>query len=100
MEEEVNVAFALGRAALAFRSLIATNNGIGSQGIIMDGTPEQKAKYLPALASGDMIASFALTEPESGSDAASLRTRAVADGDAYVLNGTKRFITNAPEADV
>ena len=100
MEEEVNVAFALGRAAPAFRSLIATNNGIGSQGIIMDGTPEQKAKYLPALASGEMIASFALTEPESGSDAASLRTRATRDGDAYVLNGTKRFITNAPEADV
>lgn len=98
MEEEVQVAFALARTSPAFRSLVGTNNGIGSQGILIDGTPEQKQRYLPKLATGEMIASFALTEPGSGSDAASLRTSATRDGDHYVLNGTKRYITNAPEA--
>jgi acyl-CoA dehydrogenase len=100
MEEEVRVAFELGRTSPAFRSLFGTNNGIGSQGIIMDGTKEQKQKYLPKLASGELVASFALTEPGSGSDAASLRTSAIRDGDHYVVNGTKRFITNAPEAGI
>ncbi|TMG83731.1 MAG: acyl-CoA dehydrogenase [Betaproteobacteria bacterium] len=102
MEEEVRVAFELGRTSPAFRSLIGTNNGIGSQGIVLDGTPEQKARYLPRLASGDLIGSFALTEPGSGSDAASLTTTAVraADGAHYLLNGTKRYITNAPEAGI
>lgn len=100
MEEEVLAAFEIARTSPAFRSLVGTNNGIGSQGLIVDGTPEQKAHYLPRLASGELIASFALTEPGSGSDAASLRTSAVRDGDYYVLNGTKRFITNAPEAGV
>lgn len=98
MAEEVQVAFELGRASPAFRSLIGTNNGIGSQGIVIDGTEEQKQRYLPRLASGEIIGSFALTEPGSGSDAASLRTSARREGDAYVINGTKRFITNAPEA--
>jgi acyl-CoA dehydrogenase len=100
MEEEVRVAFELGRTSPAFRSLFGTNNGIGSQGIIIDGTKEQKQKYLPKLASGELVASFALTEPGSGSDAASLRTSAIRDGDHYVVNGTKRFITNAPEAGI
>src|SRR6266568_2978022 len=102
MEEEVRVAFELGRTSPAFRSLIGTNNGIGSQGIVLDGTPEQKARYLPRLASGELIGSFALTEPGSGSDAASLTTTAVraADGAHYVLNGTKRYITNAPAAGI
>jgi acyl-CoA dehydrogenase len=102
MEEEVRVAFELGRTSPAFRSLIGTNNGIGSQGIVLDGTPEQKARYLPRLASGELIGSFALTEAGSGSDAASLTTTAVraADGAHYVLNGTKRYITNAPEAGI
>ena len=102
MEEEVRVAFELGRTSPAFRSLIGTNNGIGSQGIVLDGTPEQKARYLPRLASGELIGSFALTEPGSGSDAASLTTTAIraADGAHYVLNGTKRYITNAPEAGI
>ena len=100
MEEEVRVAFELGKTSPAFRSMFGTNNGIGSQGIIMDGTPEQKAYYLPKLASGEMVASFALTEPGSGSDAASLVTSAVLQGDHYVLNGTKRYITNAPEAGI
>jgi acyl-CoA dehydrogenase len=100
MEEEVRVAFELGRTSPAFRSLIGTNNGIGSQGIVLDGTPEQKARYLPRLASGELIGSFALTEPGSGSDAASLATTAIRDGADYVLNGTKRYITNAPEAGI
>jgi acyl-CoA dehydrogenase len=102
MEEEVRVAFELGRTSPAFRSLIGTNNGIGSQGIVLDGTAEQKARYLPRLASGELIGSFALTEPGSGSDAASLSTtaRRSADGSHYALNGTKRYITNAPEAGI
>lgn len=98
MAEEVQIAFELGFTSPAFRSLIGTNNGIGSQGIIMDGTPEQKAAYLPRLATGELIASFALTEPDVGSDAGSVRTSARRDGDHYVLNGTKRYITNAPRA--
>ncbi len=100
MEEEVLATFEIGRTSPAFRSLFATNNGIGSQGIVIDGTDVQKAKYLPRLATGEIIGSFALTEPDAGSDAASLRTSAARDGDYYVLNGTKRFITNAPEAGV
>ena len=100
MEEEVLAAFEIAKTSPAFRSLIGTNNGIGSQGLIIDGTDEQKQYYLPKLASGELIASFALTEPGSGSDAASLRTTAVRDGDHYVINGTKRFITNAPEAGI
>lgn len=100
MEQEVEVAFELGQTSPAFRSLIGTNNGIGSQGIVLDGTEEQKRKYLPRIASGEIIASFALTEPNAGSDAASLRTRARREGDHYVLDGTKRFITNAPEASL
>jgi len=100
MEEEVRVMFALGYASPAFRSLIGTTIGIGSQGILIDGTPQQQETWLPRLASGDCIASFALTEPEAGSDAASLRTTATKDGDHYIVNGTKRFITNAPHADV
>ncbi len=100
MYDEVQAAFVLGQTSPAFRSLVGTNNGIGSQGIIIDGTEEQKAAYLPKLATGEMVASFALTEPEAGSDAGSLRTSARLDGDHYILNGTKRFITNAPRAGV
>jgi acyl-CoA dehydrogenase len=100
MEEEARVIFEIGRAAPAFRSMFATNVGIGSQGIAIDGTPEQKARYLPRLASGELIGSFALTEPEVGSDAGSVRTTARREGGDYVLNGTKRYITNAPHAGV
>jgi acyl-CoA dehydrogenase len=98
MEEEVLVLFELGRTSPAFRSVIGTTVGIGSQGIVIDGTEAQKAQWLPRLATGEIMASFALTEPGAGSDAASLKTRAVRDGDHYVVNGTKRFITNAPHA--
>jgi len=100
MEEEAEVAFVLGGTSPAFRSLIGTNNGIGSQGIILDGTAEQKASYLPRLASGELVAAFALTEPGSGSDAASLSTTATKKDGYYALNGTKRYITNAPEAGI
>ncbi len=98
MAQECEVAFELGQTALAFRSAAGTNIGIGSQGILMDGTEAQKAQYLPRIASGELIVSFALTEPDAGSDAASIRTRAVADGSDYLITGTKRFITNAPRA--
>jgi acyl-CoA dehydrogenase len=100
MEEEVNIAFELGRTSPAFRSYIGTNNGIGSIGILLDGTDEQKHHYLPKLASGELLSSFCLTEPDAGSDAASLKTTAVREGDSYILNGTKRFITNAPHAGI
>ena len=98
MEEECRVLFELCQTAPAFRSIIGTTVGIGSQGILMDGTPEQQAQWLPKLATGEVIASFALTEPEAGSDAASLRTSARREGDFYIVNGTKRYITNAPHA--
>jgi acyl-CoA dehydrogenase len=98
LAQECEVAYELGHTALAFRSVVGTNIGIGSQGILMDGTPEQKAEYLPRIASGDLIISFALTEPDAGSDAASIKTKGVREGNAYVLNGTKRFITNATRA--
>jgi acyl-CoA dehydrogenase len=98
LAQEAAVMQILGRTAAAFRSVAGTNIGIGSQGIVIDGTEAQKAHYLPRLATGEIIASFALTEPDAGSDAAALRTTARREGDHYVLNGTKRYITNAPRA--
>ncbi len=98
MEEELLVAIELGRTSPAFRSLIGTNNGIGSAAIVFDGTEAQKQEYLPKYASGEIIGSFALTEPDVGSDSAAVKTSAVRDGDHYILNGTKRFITNASRA--
>ncbi|MBV9990601.1 MAG: acyl-CoA dehydrogenase family protein, partial [Alphaproteobacteria bacterium] len=98
MEEEVLVAMELGHTSPAFRSVIGTNVGIGSQGVVMFGTDAQKREWLPKLASGETVSSFCLTEPGAGSDAASLKTTAIRDGDAYVVNGTKRFITNANRA--
>ncbi|EYR81563.1 acyl-CoA dehydrogenase family protein [Shinella sp. 838] len=100
MEEEVLVAFELGYASPAFRSVIGTNNGIGSQGVIVDGTEAQKQYWLPRMATGEAIGSFALTEPDVGSDAGAVKTTARRDGNHYILNGTKRYITNAPVADV
>ena len=100
MEDECLVAVELGRTSPAFRSSFGTNVGIGSQGLVMFGTEAQKQKYLPGIASGEIITSFALTEPEAGSDSANVQTRAILDGDAYVLNGVKRFITNANKADL
>jgi acyl-CoA dehydrogenase len=100
MSEEVQVVYALGWTTPAFRSTFGTNVGIGSQGILLDGTDAQKRAYLPRMATGELVGSFALTEPDVGSDAASVQTRAARDGDHYVLNGTKRWITNAPRAGV
>ncbi len=100
MEDECLVVIELGRTSPAFRSTFGTNVGIGSQALVMFGTEAQKQKYLPGIASGEIITSFALTEPEAGSDSASVQTRAVRDGDHYVLNGAKRFITNANKADL
>jgi acyl-CoA dehydrogenase len=90
----------LSKTNACFRTRIATNNGIGSQGILLDGTNEQKARYLPRLASGQWTACFALSEPEAGSDAANIQTTAVKDGDKYILNGVKHFITNGDIADL
>ncbi|MAN65422.1 acyl-CoA dehydrogenase family protein [Hyphomonas sp.] len=100
METEALVAMELGETSPAFRSVAGTNIGIGSQALVLFGTDAQKEKWLPGIASGDLIASFALTEPEAGSDAGSLTTKAIRDGDHYVLNGTKRYITNANKADL
>jgi acyl-CoA dehydrogenase len=98
MEDECLVVFELGRASPAFRSEIGTNVGIGSQGLVMFGTDEQKAKWLPGIAAGTTVTSFALTEPEAGSDSGAVQTRATLDGNDYVLNGSKRYITNAGKA--
>jgi acyl-CoA dehydrogenase len=100
MEEECLVVIELGRTSPAFRSTFGTNVGIGSQALVMFGTEAQKQKYLPGIASGDIVTSFALTEPEAGSDSAAVQTRAIRDGDHYVLNGAKRYITNANKADL
>lgn len=100
MTTEVLVGFELGRTSPAFRSFAGTNIGIGSQALVLFGTNEQKERWLPGIASGELIASFALTEPNAGSDAASVRTTAVRDGDHYILNGSKRYITNANMADL
>ncbi|HLZ83080.1 MAG TPA: acyl-CoA dehydrogenase family protein [Caulobacteraceae bacterium] len=98
MEDECLVGIELGRTSPAFRSAFGTNVGIGSQGLVMFGTDAQKRKWLPGIASGEIVTSFALTEPEAGSDSASVQTRATRDGETYVLNGSKRYITNANRA--
>lgn len=98
MYEEARVVFEVGYASPVFRSYFGTSNGVGTLGILIDGSEEQRRKYLPRIAKGDLVASFCLTEPDAGSDAASLVTRAEKQGDHYVLNGTKRFTTNSPHA--
>jgi acyl-CoA dehydrogenase len=100
MAEEVRVALELGGTTPAFRSTFGTNVGIGSQGLVMAGSEAQKAEWLPRIASGEIVTSFALTEPGAGSDSASVQTKAVRDGDVYRLTGTKRFITNADKASL
>src|SRR3954463_2775655 len=100
MVEDVQLAFEFGYTTPAFRSLFGTNNGIAGQVIARFGNEDQKKAYLPRLASGELIGSFALTEAEAGSAPAGLRTSARRDGDGWVINGSKRYITNAPLADV
>lgn len=97
-EELVLAAMELSQCSVAFRARVGTNTGIGSEALVIAGSEAQKQRYLPDLASGSITGCFALTEPEAGSDAAALKTTAVRDGDSYVLNGTKCFITNAPIA--
>ena len=101
VSQEVRLVFELGYTTPAFRSMFGTNNGIAGHVLLEGGTEEQKKLYLPRLASGEWIASFALTEEDAGSDPAGLSTSAAEDGSGgYVINGLKRFITNAPIADV
>lgn len=100
MTEEVQLAFEIGRTTPAFRTIFGTNTGIAGHLLVQAGSPEQCKQYLPAIASGEIIVSFALTEPDAGSDPAALQTTARREGDSFVLNGTKRYITNAPVADL
>jgi acyl-CoA dehydrogenase len=99
LSEDVQLALEFGYTTPAFRSMFGTNNGIAGQVLVNSGTGEQKQRWLPKLAEG-AIASFALTEAEAGSDPSGLTTTAARDGDGYVLSGAKRFITNAPLADL
>ena len=96
--QDVEVAMELGYTSLALRSMFGTNNGIAGQVLVGFGTDEQKAQWLPGIASGEVVASFALTEPGAGSNPAGLKTSATADGDGWVIDGSKQFITNATEA--
>ncbi|WP_406690075.1 acyl-CoA dehydrogenase family protein [Saccharopolyspora sp. ID03-671] len=96
--QDVELAMQLGYTSLALRSMFGTNNGIAGQVLVGFGTDEQKARWLPRIASGEVVASFALTEPGAGSNPAGLRTTATADGDGWTIDGGKQFITNATEA--
>jgi acyl-CoA dehydrogenase len=102
--QDVELAMELGYTSLALRSMFGTNNGIAGQVLVGFGTDEQKGRWLESIASGDVVASFALTEPGAGSNPAGLRTKAVRDGSgkdgAWVISGEKRFITNAPVANL
>jgi len=100
MYEEARVVFEIGYASPVFRSYFGTSNGVGTLGILIEGTEEQRRCYLPRIATGDLVTAFCLTEPDAGSDAAGLVTRAVRDGDHYVITGTKRFTTNSPHAGI
>jgi acyl-CoA dehydrogenase len=96
--QDVELAMELGYTSLSLRSMFGTNNGIAGQVLVGFGTDEQKGRWLPGIASGAVVASFALTEPGAGSDPSGLRTRARADDDGWVISGSKRFITNATDA--
>lgn len=90
----------LNRVSPSFATIVGAHIGIGAMAIYLDGTQEQKQKYLVPMARGEKIGAFALTEPGAGSDAAASRTRAVREGDSYILDGSKHFITNGPICDV
>lgn len=100
MEQQVRVMFEVTYASAVYRARFSTTIGLGSQPILYNGTDAQRAEWLPRMASGAATAAFALTEPEAGSDAGGVRTHARRDGDDFVINGTKRYITNARQADV
>lgn len=99
-EELVLCAFELSQSSVALRARVGTNTGIGSEALVADGTPAQKERWLPSMARGLLTGCLALTEPEAGSEASNVQTTARREGDHYVLNGLKRFITNAPLADL
>ena len=90
----------MSRVCSSTMAIIGAHVGIGAMSIYLDGTPEQKATYLPPLCRGEKLAAFALTEPQAGSDAAAIRTKAVRDGNEFVLNGSKIWISNGSIADV
>ena len=98
--QDVEIAMELGYTTLSLRSMFGTNNGIAGQVLVGYGTEEQKARWLPGMAAGEIVASFALTEDGAGSNPAGLRTTARVDGSGWVVNGSKRYITNAPVADL
>ena len=98
--EEIMVYEELTKTNACFRSRIGTSNSIGSMGILFDGTEDQKQKYLSRIACGQWTAAFALTEPDAGSDASNIKASAVLEGDHWVLNGTKLFITNGDCANI
>lgn len=100
LTQDVELAMEFGYTSLALRSMFGTNNGIAGQVLVNFGTDEQKEQWLEKIASGEVVASFALTEPGAGSNPAGLRTKAVREDDDWVINGQKRFITNAPLADL
>ncbi|NVJ93149.1 MAG: acyl-CoA dehydrogenase family protein [Methylocystaceae bacterium] len=99
-EELVLAALELSQCAVAFRARVGTNTGIGSEALVADGTEEQKKRFLPRLASGEATGCLALTEENAGSEASAIETSAILEGDEYILNGSKRYITNAPIADM
>ncbi|WP_137146958.1 acyl-CoA dehydrogenase family protein [Mycolicibacterium sp. CR10] len=100
LAQDVELAMELGYTSLALRSMFGTNNGIAGQVLVGYGTDEQKSRWLEGIASGDVVASFALTEPGAGSNPSGLRSKAVRDGDRWIINGRKQYITNAPTADL
>jgi acyl-CoA dehydrogenase len=89
-----------GRTGFGFAGLLASHTGIGTEGLVAIGSEEQKARYLPRMATGELRAAFALTEPEAGSDAAGVKTTAVRRGDKYILNGVKHYISGGASADL
>ena len=99
-EELSLVNIEVSQVATTFRARFGGNTGIASEALVVDGTPQQKATFLPQLASGRITGCFALTEPEAGSDATALKTVAERDGDHFVITGSKCFITNAPIAEL
>ena len=100
LTQDVELAMELGYTSLAVRSMFGTNNGIAGQVLVLAGTEEQRKYWLPRLASGEVVASFALTEPDAGSDPSRLVTTAISQDGSWVIDGLKRYITNAPAADV
>ncbi|MEE2058584.1 acyl-CoA dehydrogenase family protein [Rhodococcus artemisiae] len=100
VEQQVRLTFEFTRASVVYRSRFSTTIGLVSQAVATFGTDVQRERYLTAMANGDCVAAFALTEAAAGTDATAVRTTARRSGDGYVLNGSKRFITNGAWADV